>query len=412
MFKNINQRFHFFRSQEHGVVTLITALLLALLIGLMGLAIDTSYAFYVRTKMQAAADAAALGGASDMLNGGTQNNAIGIARLLAAANGFSDGEAYTSVIASIPPGLNPDGSTPSYSTNASYIRVQITQAVPLYFAPLIGFSKNWTVNANAVAGIQSSPDCLVTMSDFNMNGSDTATLNNCSAVIGGNLSVNQNAKILINGKGTTSVYNNGSIYCKSCDPAPVKRSGALPTLPTVNIPSGLSVVSDPKCSSGTCHPGIYNDPLVLDKKSSYIFSSGFYLLNRGIDTKGANVTSAPNGVTLYVAPNQTIDLSGTLTLSALAAPGCSAGSGVLIYQGPSASLPPPTMTITGLNKWNFQGIVDLPYLDLTIKSAANELNLNGSLIAHSIDLRGNVNPGVSSNPCYNFISENKVSLVQ
>ena len=410
MLNKIKQRFYLFGSQEHGVVTLITALLLVLLVGFMGLAIDTSYAFYVRTKMQAAADAAALGGASDMLNGGTQNNAIGVARLLAAANGFSDGEAYTSVVASIPPGLNPDGSTPSYSTNASYIRVQITQAVPLYFAPLIGFSKNWTVHANAVAGIESSPDCLVTMSTFRINGTNTASLNNCSAVIGGNLNATNNSKIDISGNGTISVYNDSSIQCNSCTPTPVRRSAELPALPTVNIPPGLSEVIDPSCSSGTCQPGIYNSLLELGKGKAYTFASGFYVFNKGLKTNSAIVTSAPNGVTLYVASNQPIDLSGTLTLSALAAPGCTAGSGVLVYQSPSTL---STMKLAGSNdKLNLQGIVDLPYLDVIISGTSSNLSLSGSLIAHSIDLNGNMNPGVSSNPCYNFISENKVSLVQ
>ena len=63
-------------------------------------------------------------------------------------------------------------------------------------------------------------------------------------------------------------------------------------------------------------------------------------------------------------------------------------------------------------KLNLQGIVDLPYLDVIISGTSSNLSLSGSLIAHSIDLNGNMNPGVSSNPCYNFISENKVSLIQ
>jgi uncharacterized membrane protein len=399
-----------FNSKDHAAVTLITALLLAILIGFLGLATDTSYAFYVRTKMQAAADAAALGGASNMLNGGSKSDAIGVAQSLASLNGFKDGEVFTSVTTSIPPGPNPDGSTPTYSDNSAYVRVQIAQSVKLFFAPLIGFANTWTVKANAVAGIKSSPDCLVTLSDLSINGTNIANLNNCSAVIGGNLNATNSSMIAINGSGTTSVYNNGSISCNSCTPAPLKRSGSLPTLPTVSIPSGLSVVTDANCSSGTCQPGIYNNFLQLKNGASYTFASGFYVFNKGISTNSAIVTSAPNGVTLYIAANQPIDLSGSLTLSAQATTGCSIGSGVLIYQAPSTIT---SMKLAGSKDLlKLDGIVDLPYVDITISGSSSNLTLYGSLIAHSLSLNGNMNPSASANPCNNFASNNKVSLVQ
>ena len=411
MLNRIKNCIHQFHSQDQGVVTIITALLLAILIGFMGLATDTSYAFYIRTKMQGAADAAALGAASNMLNGGTSTTAIGVAQSLAISNGFADGGANkTSVIASIPPGPNPDGSTSSYADNAGYVRVLISQDAPLYFAPLIGFAKTWTVTANAVAGIKNSPDCLVTLSTFRINGTNTASLNNCSAVIGGNLTATNQSKIAINGTGSTSVYNSSAISCNSCTPAPVRRSGSMPTLPTVSIPSGLVSVSDPNCSSHTCQPGIYDSLLKLNKGTSYTFATGFYVFNKGISTNSAIVTSAPNGVTFYIAANQPIDLSGTLTLSALAATGCSAGSGILIYQSPSTI---SSMQLAGSKDLlKLEGIVDLPYTDLTISGTSSNLALTGSLIAHSVDLNGNMNPGVSSNPCYNFMSQNSVSLVQ
>lgn len=411
MLNIIKNRIQLFLSQEEGVVTIIAALLLALVIGFMGLATDTSYAFYLRTKMQSAADAAALGAASNMLNGGTITSAIGVAQFLTISNGFTDGDINSTVVTvSIPPGPNPDGSNPSYSNNSGYVRVQISQSAPLFFAPLIGFSKTWTVKTNAVAGIKNSPDCLITLSTFRINGTNVASLNNCSALIGGNLTATNMSKIDIIGTGTTSVYNNSSISCNSCTPTPVNRSGSMPTLPSVTIPSGLSVVTDVNCSTHTCQPGIYNSLLTLNKGVSYTFSSGFYLFNQGLNTNSAIVNSAPNGVTLYIAPNQPIDLSGTLTLSAQVATGCTAGSGVILYQAPSTV---SSMKLAGSKDFlKLDGIVALPYTDITISGSSSNLTLTGSLIAHSVDLNGNMNPGVSSNPCNNFASPNSVSLVQ
>ena len=410
MANKIKQWVHKFQSQDHAAVTLITALLLAILIGFLGLATDTSYAFYVRTKMQAAADAAALGGASNMLNGGSKADAAGVAQSLATLNGFKDGESFTSVTTLIPPGPNPDGSTPSYSNDTAYVRVQIAQSVRLFFAPLIGFANTWTVRANAVAGFQNSPDCLVTRTGFRINGNNTATLNNCSAAIGGNLDATNKAAITVNGNGNIGVYNNGSINCSSCTPTPTSKNGAFPSLPSVTIPSGLAVVSDPSCASLLCQPGIYNTQLTLNKGSSYTFASGFYQFNKGLVTNSATVTSAPNGVTLYIASNQPIDLSGSLTLTAQTPAGCAPGSGILVFQAPSNI---NSMSLAGSkDQLNLTGILNLPYSDITISGSSSNLTLSGSLVANSLRLNGNMNPSVSSNPCNNFVSQNKVSLVQ
>ncbi|SMC30837.1 pilus assembly protein TadG-related protein [Polynucleobacter kasalickyi] len=398
------------RTEENASVIVISALLLAILIGFMGLAIDISYAFYARTKMQSAADASALGAASSLANGGSIENALLTAQSLSAGNGFSNGSSSVITTPTIPPGPNPDGSVPSYSNDTSYARVKISQNIPLFFAPVIGFSNTWAIQVNAVAGIKSSPACLVTIAGFTINGTNIANLNNCSAAIGRNLQATNQSKIVISGTGSTSVFNGGSINCNSCSPTPVSKSGTLPTLPVVNIPTGLSPVVDPTCSNHICQPGIYNAQLILNKGVSYTFTSGFYLFNNGISTNSAIVTSAPNGVTLYVAANQPIDLSGTLNLSAQTPSGCTPGSGILIYQSPS------TITSFALagskDQLNFNGIIDLPSLDIKVSGTSSNLTLNGSIIAHSLDLNGNMSPSASSNSCNNFISENKVSLFQ
>ncbi len=402
------------RFEEKASVIVITGLLLAILIGFLGLAVDSSYAFYVRTKMQAAADAAALGSAGSLARGESINSALGVAASLATSNGYTSGVADTSIVTSIPPGPNPDGSIPSFANNMSYSRVKITQNAPLFFAPVLGIAKTWPVSANAVAGVKNTPDCLVTVSGFTINGTNTATLNNCSAAIGGDLRATNSSKIAINGSGEIDVYNNGTINCLSCSPTPTRKTGSAPALPTLSIPSGLSVVTDTTCSNGTCQPGIYNSKLDLGnnkKINNFTFASGFYVFKGGISTGTKTVTSAPGGVTLYVSANQPIDLSGTLTLSAQTPSGCTAGSGILVYQEPSNPL--PSMALAGSkDQLNFTGIVSLPYTNITISGTPSNFSLSGSLIARSLDLNGNMNPSVSSNPCNNFVSNTRVVLFE
>jgi Flp pilus assembly protein TadG len=395
---------------EKASVMVMTGLLLAILLGLMGLAVDSSYAFYARTKMQSAADSAALGAAASIANGGSTNNALLVATSLATSNGFTTGVSNAVVTPTIPPGVNPNGSSPSYIDNSNYVRVRITQNVPLFFAPVIGVASTWPVSVNAVAGVKSSPDCLLTRSGFNINGTNTATLNECSAVIGGNLSATNQSKIAINGVGDIQVYNNGTINCPSCTPKPTSKSGALPTIPTVSIPSGLTVVADPTCANKNCQPGIYNSRLTLTRNATYTFASGFYVFNKGFSTNSAIVNSAPGGVTFYVASNQPINLSGKLTLTAPITANCTPGSAVLVYQEPSTIT---SMALAGSNdQLNFTGIVSLPYMDITISGSSSNLVLNGSIIANSLSLNGNMNPRASANSCNNLMSNSRVVLFQ
>ena len=402
--------FQKFRKEEKASVIVITALLLAILVGLLGLAVDSSYAFYMRTKMQSAADAAALGAAANLANGGTANTATIVANSLGTSNGFTSGIANTVVTPTIPPGSNPDGSSPSYASNTNYVRVRISQNIPLFFAPVIGVASSWPVSVNAVAGIKSSPDCLITMSSFNINGTNTATLNNCSAVIGGNLDATNQGKIAVNGSGNIEVHNNGSINCPSCTPTPVPKSNPMPTLPSLSIPSGLPVVSDPTCANRYCQPGIYNRKLTLTRGANYTFASGFYLFNQGLSTNSAIVQSETNGVTFYIASNQPIDLTGNLNLSAQTPINCTPGSAILIFQAPSTIT---TMDLAGSkDQLNLNGIVSLPYTNIRISGSSSNLTLNGSIIANSLQLNGNMNPSASSNNCNNFVSNSRVVLYQ
>lgn len=399
----------FFREDKASVMVL-SGLLLAILIGLLGLAVDSSYAFYMRTKMQSAADAAALGAAANLAKGGTPSTAIAVATSLGTSNGFTSGVADTLVISTIPPGPNPNGSNPSYANNVNYVRVRISQTVPLFFASVIGVASTWPVSVNAVAGVKNSPDCLIALNGFRINGTNTASLNNCSAVIGGNLNSTNQAKIAVNGNGDIEVYNNGSINCPACTPTPIIKTGPLPALPSLSLPSGLSVVSDPTCSNRYCQPGIYNSKLTLAKGVNYRFASGFYVFNKGLSTNSAIVNSDTSGVTFYVASNQPIELTGNLTLSAQTPANCTPGSAILIFQAPSSIA---SMDLAGSqDRLNLNGIVSLPYTNIRISGSSSNLTLNGSIIANSLTLNGNMNPSASTNDCNNFVSSSRVILYQ
>lgn len=124
---------------ERGVVLVWVALLLTVLLGFTAWAVDYGHWLRERTRMQKAADAAALAGAVFM-----PENSGGIAfttaRQVAARNGYPDGVGGISVAVSV-------GAYPNQ------LRVRITRTVQNRFAQVVGFATT-TLRRTAVAEYQ------------------------------------------------------------------------------------------------------------------------------------------------------------------------------------------------------------------------------------------------------------------
>jgi hypothetical protein len=71
------------------------------------------------------------------------------------------------------------------------------------------------------------------------------------------------------------------------------------------------------------------------------------------------------------------------------------------------------MDLAGSNdRLNLTGIVSLPYTDIRVSGSSSNLTLNGSIIANSLALNGNMNPSASTNSCNNFVSNTRVVLFE
>src|SRR5688572_19339369 len=77
-----------FLRSEAGNIAIITALILPVLLGIAGLAVETSYWYYRHTNVQDAADIAAYGGAIVLVRGGREQDVIASARADAITNGW------------------------------------------------------------------------------------------------------------------------------------------------------------------------------------------------------------------------------------------------------------------------------------------------------------------------------------
>ena len=171
---------------KRGAVALIATISIAALVGLAAISVDAGYAYSMRGRLQASAEAAALAGAKDIGVGGTPiTTATAYASTLGAKNVIPG---ITATMAAGSPALvcfsGAATSGLSCSTNqtpatsANGITVTETATVPLFFARILGFpSVTMTASAVALAGGQTLPPLNVAFivdTTQSMNSSDSS----------------------------------------------------------------------------------------------------------------------------------------------------------------------------------------------------------------------------------------------
>src|ERR1019366_1085327 len=163
------------RNREAGQALIFAVLALGLLLmGFVGLGIDVGYLRYEKRLQQAAADSAAIAGASDLGYGG-HSAALAAAAAASATSGFSDntGAKNTPCGTSAPIGCvtvtvnNGPASGPhsGVATSADYVEVYVAATYSTFFMRVLGIP-NATVTARAVATNLSSGinnGCLFTL---------------------------------------------------------------------------------------------------------------------------------------------------------------------------------------------------------------------------------------------------------
>jgi hypothetical protein len=315
---------------------------LVVLLSFLGLGIDVGYEEYVKTRMQTAADAAAVGGAQELRASGSAN-LVTAAKGDAAANGFTDGSKGVAITVNNPPATG-------YSTgNSSAVEVLISQNVPTFFMELIGITSG-KVQARAVALLGSGTSCFYALDPsasgaFSVSGGVTVQVN-CGIMVDSSsataVSVTNGSKLTatyidVTGKDTVS---GGS----SISPAPV--TGVTPSSDPLSYlakPSvGACTYTNESVGNGattTLSPGTYCAGISIGGGSHVTFNAGTYILkggglalNNGSTITGSGVTFFNTAVAGYsYGP---IALAGGTTVT-LSAPTTGSLAGILFFQDSS-----------------------------------------------------------------------------
>jgi len=406
------------KKQQRGAVAVIVGLLLVVLLGFAGLAIDLGYAYMKRTQLQSAADSEAL---ACVINPVAAQCPVSPTPTTSDHYpGLSSPYYFTPnfTISTLNPG---DNSLCPVSTKvlSNCAQVRVTDTWNTFFISLFGRS-TLTVEAVAVAGREAGQQgCVIASSYFSVSGSQGLNGSNCANYLG-NILINGNPAIT---GSANYIYNgNPGDACTTCQPPAVSVNGPLvaPALsgavykPTVAGSMGTgfigSVAGTLTCPNATvCNlgPGIYNNvdcsnsnsicnlvPTGNSSPAQYTFEfDGTFI---GPSNNGA---MTGNGVRLYFGGSATQSVTlgggGQLTLKTPVTGGCTSSitpdSQIVIY-APNVT----TVNYNGNVGTTIQGNVYMPNSSFALGGNGG-LNVNGTVIVSDYQNNGGGNSGLTVN---------------
>ncbi|HVV43970.1 MAG TPA: pilus assembly protein TadG-related protein, partial [Bryobacteraceae bacterium] len=365
------------RDSRSGQVLILSGLSIFFLFGVMGLAVDLGYAFYVKQAAQAAADSAAVAAVnyayksghytcgSDGVVCGTAlscpspvasvSTALLAGCAYADSNGFANsGRQTVSVIA--------NNTAVNGASTVYWVQAAVTQSVSNFF----GFAANittQTVRASATAAIASiqpaNASCIYALSSLSDTASGNLATNSCGINVGGNLSYSGSGNITttqINAYGNFTDSGSGNITASGSilyhgtysrtgsgrvSPAPV--SGATPVTDPFSSLASPTVGSCDHTnysyggsSSTSISPGVYCGGITITGSGPVSFGTGTYILLGGGFRYSGSGNMSGTGVMFYNTGDAThtiapVKLTGSGNMN-FSAPSSGTYQGILFFQ--------------------------------------------------------------------------------
>jgi Putative Flp pilus-assembly TadE/G-like len=381
------------RAPERGFVLITTVLAMVALLACLGLAIDVGYVQLVKTRMQTAADAAAIGGAQEV----KANDAAGApaaARADAALNGFTDGRRGVAVVVNHPPASGYSLGDPMA------VEVVISQTVPSLFLQLAGTAST-TVRARAVARLASGTSCLYTLdptapSSFSASGLAAVQIN-CGVIVNSTssqaMNVSGHATVTASFVSVVGNYSTSGGGVISPQPSTGEMTESdplayLPAPPTVGCDqTGLSLTT-----TRTLDPGVYCNGIQISSGATVTLNPGTYVLKGGGLSVSGSARLSGAGVTFYNTAGGgysygAISISGGASIN-LAAPTTGTYAGVLFYQDRSIASGTAS-TISGGSAAAFEGTLYFPTTTLNYSGGSSSNAAYTSIVSKNVVFSGN-----------------------
>lgn len=381
----------------------MTALCMPALLGFIGLAAEATSWEMVRLGMQGAADQAALAASIAYANSG---NTTTEAKGVAAAHGFVNGQASTTVAVNQPP------SSGNYTGNSSAIEVIITQTKPRLFSGLF-LSGQQTISARAAVAPQSQALCMLVLDPSNaanaltLSGGAQLNLLNCNLFnnstsnnatnLSGGASITA-ANITFAGNYTTSggatVTATGSLKTDSSETAnPYANTRSIPAYSGCNTSSG-SASGTINAPSGT--PYVFCGG--LQPANSLTLGPGVYIIDGGnLNVPGGTSLTATQGTTIILTSSTgnnygTFNISGSGTIN-IVAPTSGPTAGIALWVDGNA--PTQNDSFSGQTAESITGAIYTPSQILQYSGQTSNPNGCTQVIAYEVSLSGSATLGAN-----------------
>ncbi|MEQ1499540.1 MAG: pilus assembly protein TadG-related protein [Novosphingobium sp.] len=295
-------------ADKAGVSFATMALMLPLMVGFVGLAIDVGVWQVEKRAIQGAADRAAYSAATSALAGASKAQATTEGKATMASAGFAHGAASVNVT------VNNPASTGTYSTDPTSWEVIVSKPQRLYFAGIfLSSAPSVSVRAVAVKGKTASPGCILSL-DGSAAGATTFTNNaqvpndKCAvytnSASGSALLCSNNCNI------TSDTYTVGgnSVGGNSSLSGAINKTGigaAPDPYASVPVPSSASMTCTATAllniaSSTTINPGVFCGGIAVGAGKVLTMSPGTYYIKKKFNMGSASTLNATGGVTIVL----------------------------------------------------------------------------------------------------------------
>jgi len=367
-------------SNRRGAIVVFFALIMPILIGFMGMAVEVGYWYSKHRDLQAAADAAALAASYEIAES-RPTNALVVATREATNNGWNSTDGTITVRGDQYNSTFPAGG--SFTADSDAVEVELTLNVPRMFSAYF-ISTDITLDARAVgkSASGSTTACVLALGSANQSkalnatGSTSVTMTGCSAATN---STNSNAASAVAGFSLDCIYSAGG---GSGSPTMSTCSSIQTNQPAITDPYEAVVTKPADSDFDACTTYIRTTPGVDENLSAGVYCDLEYNSNNKTLTLAAGTYYLDRG-DLRVTSGATIDGTAGVTIVFGDSTGSGGCGGVAVQGGSSLNLTAPTSgNFSGLalyrssacdtgEDFNFSGTTDSTIIGAIYNPAAD-----------------------------------------
>ena len=377
-----------------GAVIVLVAVGLTSMLGFLSMGTEMGIWYSTRRALQNAADAGALGGATELSAGSTGATVIKASTVDVNRNNIVAGNGST-VTVNNPP------LTGKYTGNAQAVEVVLNQPQTLLLSSL--FMKSSSISARSVALYSNSGTGKYCVLGLDTSSADTVLLNNNAVLPNQNCGVASNSSSPRGLDLTNNAIISGPVsamggYVESNNAV---ISGATKTgIATADPYSGIPAPGLGPCSNQTASgkngvtvnltPGRFCNGLNFNNNAIVNMAPGTYYVESQFSFQNNAVLNATSGVTLVIVGNQSLNIGNNAQIN-VTAPTTGTYAG-MAFMGDRTGTSTVTQVFSNNAVFNINGVIYFPNQTVEMDNNATT-NPNGcsQVIGRKVVFSNNVN---------------------